>query len=482
MKRITTALLILLALAASANAAGKWETMTFTDNVSSDIAALKSYCFTHDVKLEDVLWANKMDMNGITSGRTIFLPANHAELLAIWQHSGAWKPTALVPVTSGAAARRAVAPETPKPTPEPAPAPAPVAETPKPAGRVTPLPQKTDEDLARLLAGEPAPKPETPKPTPAPVAETPTPTPAPEPVAETPKQAGRVTPLPQKVDEDLARLLAEEQAPTPTPAPVAESPKPAPAPTPRPAPAPETPAKVIAQTAKPDKILTAKPKPPQPDIPGLADPIIVLSPNGDSSNGPMRLIISGDKVQVVRLPKSAAPKTPTAADALSGFGAPSGYAPYYRITPSRPGQQLIPQMSLSGKMMWPVDGKISSQFGWRGKRRHQGIDIPMPGGTPIRAAKDGIVVRTGTNTTPGFRGYGNFVMLDHGGSIKTFYAHCSRVAVIEGQRIMQGQVIGYVGSTGRSTANHLHFEVRINDTQVNPVPYLAGGAHFASTK
>ena len=439
MKRITTALLILLALAASANAAGKWETMTFTDNVSSDIAALKSYCFTHDVKLEDVLWANKMDMNGITSGRTIFLPANHAELLAIWQHSGAWKPTALVPVTSGAAARRAVAPETPKPTPEPAPAPAPVAETP-------------------------------------------TPTPAPEPVAETPKQAGRVTPLPQKVDEDLARLLAEEQAPTPTPAPVAESPKPAPAPTPRPAPAPETPAKVIAQTAKPDKILTAKPKPPQPDIPGLADPIIVLSPNGDSSNGPMRLIISGDKVQVVRLPKSAAPKTPTAADALSGFGAPRGYAPYYRITPSRPGQQLIPQMSLSGKMMWPVDGKISSQFGWRGKRRHQGIDIPMPAGTPIRAAKDGIVVRTGTNTTPGFRGYGNFVLLDHGGGVHTFYAHCSSVAVREGQRIMQGQIIGTVGSTGRSTANHLHFEVRVNDTKVDPMPYLGGNQRLASQR
>ena len=73
-------------------------------------------------------------------------------------------------------------------------------------------------------------------------------------------------------------------------------------------------------------------------------------------------------------------------------------------------------------------------------------------------------------------------MLDHGGNVKTFYAHCQKVAVAEGQKVMQGQIVGYVGSTGRSTANHLHFEVRINDAKVNPVPYLAGNTHLASTK
>ena len=130
--------------------------------------------------------------------------------------------------------------------------------------------------------------------------------------------------------------------------------------------------------------------------------------------------------------------------------------------------------------MWPVNGKVSSYFGMRGKRKHEGIDIPMPAGTPIRAARNGVVARTGNNSTMGFRGYGNFVLLDHGNGLQSFYAHCSSVAVVQGQRIMQGQVIGYVGSTGRSTANHLHFEVRVNNAKVNPIPYLGGNAQLAS--
>ena len=113
---------------------------------------------------------------------------------------------------------------------------------------------------------------------------------------------------------------------------------------------------------------------------------------------------------------------------------------------------------------------------------HEGIDIPMPAGTPIRAAKNGVVSRTGDNSTMGFRGYGNFVLLDHGSGVQSFYAHCSSVAVREGQRIMQGQIVGYVGCTGRSTANHLHFEVRVNNKKVDPMPYLGGKTHFASKK
>lgn len=130
-----------------------------------------------------------------------------------------------------------------------------------------------------------------------------------------------------------------------------------------------------------------------------------------------------------------------------------------------------PTVVQSGKMLWPVNGAVSSGFGSRGKRRHDGIDIPMPAGTPIRVARDGVVAATGNNS-PGFRGYGKFVLVDHGGGIKTLYAHCSKVNVKLGQRLRQGQVIAQVGRTGRASTNHVHFEVRLKDKPVNPIPYL----------
>ena len=246
-----------------------------------------------------------------------------------------------------------------------------------------------------------------------------------------------------------------------------------------------TPAKVIASSAKPDKILTSKPKKTKSEEQNLMDPIIILSPHGDPINGPMRLVISGDKVEVVRLPVNAVPKRPSMNDLNNGFGNMPNYLPHYNLTarPRKDNSFIITNYGvLGGKMMWPVDGKVSSYFGPRGKRKHEGIDIPMPAGTPIRAAKNGVVARTGDNSTMGFRGYGNFVLLDHGNGLESFYAHCSSVAVRQGQRIMQGQIIGYVGSTGRSTANHLHFEVRVNNAKVNPIPYLASNARLASKK
>ncbi|MBQ7221354.1 MAG: M23 family metallopeptidase, partial [Synergistaceae bacterium] len=284
--------------------------------------------------------------------------------------------------------------------------------------------------------------------------------------AETVKAASDNKPAPKK--------SVKAETPAPTPKTAAKKPE---------VKKQESPSKVIAQSAKPDKVLTAKRKSSQPDIPGLMDPIIVLSPNGDAANGPMRLVISGDKVEVIKLPASAAPKKPAPSDINTPFTSGYSYLSFYNA-PGKPRNNIMTNLnSLNGKMMWPVDGRISSPFGkWRGKHKHEGIDIPMPGGTPIRAARNGVVIRTGNNSTIGFRGYGNFVMVDHGGSVRTFYAHCSRVAVVEGQRVMQGQVIGYVGSTGHSTANHLHFEVRINNTKVNPIPYLAGSSHLASNK
>ena len=430
MKKILTAVIFILAVSLTAHAAAKWETMTFTEDLAQDFSTLTEYCRAHEIAVKDGFWANHTDSADIQAGSTIYLPARQADLLAIWQNIGAWQPKALVPVTSGAAARRLIEPEQ-----NPQPAPVQAAQAAQPPVQPVEVHPVTVQPL----------------------------------LAETPPAQTEQLPEPEKVS-------APASAPAPAPAAQARTQQAA-SQNARP-----SPAKAIAQMAKPDKILTAKPKPPKQELAGLMDPIIILSPNGDPTNGPMRLVISGDKVEVVKLPQSAAPKKPTVADANAPFTSSYSYLPYYNLTPKSGNNNIMTNLNaLNGKMMWPVDGKISSPFGkWRGKHKHEGIDIPMPLGTPIRAARNGVVTRTGNNSTMGFRGYGNFVMLDHGGNVKTFYAHCSKVAVSEGQRIMQGQIIGYVGSTGRSTANHLHFEVRINDTKVNPVPYLGGNTHLAN--
>jgi murein DD-endopeptidase MepM/ murein hydrolase activator NlpD len=138
--------------------------------------------------------------------------------------------------------------------------------------------------------------------------------------------------------------------------------------------------------------------------------------------------------------------------------------------PVRPGG-VVP--APSDKMLWPVDGKVTSGFGRRGRRGfHAGIDIPMPRGTSIRAAQSGVVLDVGSTKDRQYRGYGNVVLLDHGNGIVTMYAHCHRVTIKKGQSVKRGDVVGTVGSTGRSTTNHLHFEVRKNGKAVNPIPYL----------
>lgn len=117
--------------------------------------------------------------------------------------------------------------------------------------------------------------------------------------------------------------------------------------------------------------------------------------------------------------------------------------------------------------IWPVNGTLTSTYGWRWGRMHEGIDIAAPGGAPIVAAATGTVILAGW-----MGGYGNLVVIDHGGGLSTAYAHQSSIAVGVGQSVAQGQVIGYVGSTGHSTGNHLHFEVRVNGGAVDPLGYL----------
>ena len=123
--------------------------------------------------------------------------------------------------------------------------------------------------------------------------------------------------------------------------------------------------------------------------------------------------------------------------------------------------------------LWPATGPVTSWFGQHvspfgdGSELHQGIDIASAAGTPVVAAADGQVVQSGWSG-----GYGNMVQLDHGNGITTIYGHNSSVAVASGQPVKKGQVISFAGSTGRSTGSHVHYEVRVNNTPVDPWKYL----------
>lgn len=122
----------------------------------------------------------------------------------------------------------------------------------------------------------------------------------------------------------------------------------------------------------------------------------------------------------------------------------------------------------------PTRGHITSLFGWRrspfgaGRDFHTGIDIAAPEGTPIRAAAPGKVYMTGWGG-----GYGNMVRIQHKYGFRTVYAHCSRLAVKTEDYVKKGTIVGYVGHTGASTGNHLHYEVRLGDLPINPYPYMS---------
>jgi murein DD-endopeptidase MepM/ murein hydrolase activator NlpD len=121
----------------------------------------------------------------------------------------------------------------------------------------------------------------------------------------------------------------------------------------------------------------------------------------------------------------------------------------------------------SAGFIWPCDGVVTSGFGMRWGRMHEGIDIGCAYGAPNRAAAAGTVIYAGWMS-----GYGNLVVVDHGNGLSTAYAHASSLAVSVGQSVAQGQTVSYVGSTGHSTGPHLHFEVRVNGVAVDPLQYL----------
>jgi peptidoglycan hydrolase-like protein with peptidoglycan-binding domain len=120
------------------------------------------------------------------------------------------------------------------------------------------------------------------------------------------------------------------------------------------------------------------------------------------------------------------------------------------------------------RFLRPIPGQITDGFGWVGGRRHTGVDIPASMGTPVGAAGVGVVASAGFNSG----GYGNLVVVKHRLGFETWYAHLSRIAVSEGESVVGGSRIGDVGSTGRSTGPHLHFEVRHFGTPIDPVPRM----------
>ena len=121
----------------------------------------------------------------------------------------------------------------------------------------------------------------------------------------------------------------------------------------------------------------------------------------------------------------------------------------------------------SGALIWPVNAPITSSFGWRWGRMHEGIDLGAAYGSPIAAAAAGTVIYAGW-----LGGYGNLTVIDHGRGLSTAYGHQSSIGVSVGQHVEQGETIGNVGSTGHSTGPHLHFEVRVNGQAVDPLGYL----------
>lgn len=131
----------------------------------------------------------------------------------------------------------------------------------------------------------------------------------------------------------------------------------------------------------------------------------------------------------------------------------------------------------------PVEtASLTSGFGMRwhpvigGRRAHKGVDLGAAWGTPVYASADGIVSRADW-----FSSYGLYVSIEHGGDIETRYGHMSRLVAFAGETVKKGDLIGYVGSTGRSTGPHLHYEVRIAGNAVNPIPYLQDGAYKPAT-
>ena len=168
--------------------------------------------------------------------------------------------------------------------------------------------------------------------------------------------------------------------------------------------------------------------------------------------------------------KSSVPALAAVADAQQAAASRTRFSTASQFTGFQPAISIPSRVPIN-------DSRFTSGYGMRthpvtgGRRAHKGIDLAAPTGTPIYATADGVVSRASW-----FSSYGLYVSIEHGGNIQTRYAHMSRLNVADGQRVKKGEIIGFVGSTGRSTGPHLHYEVRVDGASVNPVPYMNAGA------
>ncbi|TRD11239.1 M23 family metallopeptidase [Erythrobacter insulae] len=150
------------------------------------------------------------------------------------------------------------------------------------------------------------------------------------------------------------------------------------------------------------------------------------------------------------------------------------FASWTALDRAGPGSPVTEQPVVSVPSRMPLAGaKLTSGYGMRNhpvlrrRARHKGVDLAAPTGTPVYATADGIIERADW-----FSSYGLYISIDHGSDLETRYAHMSKLAVAAGDTVRKGDVIGYVGSTGRSTGPHLHYEVRLDGVAVNPIPYM----------
>jgi murein DD-endopeptidase MepM/ murein hydrolase activator NlpD len=192
-------------------------------------------------------------------------------------------------------------------------------------------------------------------------------------------------------------------------------------------------------------------------------------------------LVPAADASAVRTPLTGAPPSGQGANELdNGLGAAGHDRQFQQLYASwereAPGQAIEKSVSIPSGMPLAT-GRVSSGYGMRNhpvlrrRARHKGIDLAAPTGTPIYATADGVIERADW-----FSSYGLYISIDHGGALETRYAHMSRLAVTAGQEVSKGDVIGYVGSTGRSTGPHLHYEVRVDGEAVNPVPYMKEAA------
>ncbi|HWO42932.1 MAG TPA: M23 family metallopeptidase [Candidatus Eisenbacteria bacterium] len=204
----------------------------------------------------------------------------------------------------------------------------------------------------------------------------------------------------------------------------------------------------------------------------------VLPPNGHRASGVVHVVKPGETlyrigrayevshIELARINRLRDPHHIQPGQRLFIPGA-ARTVPVETVTPAEPPEGFEPGGALGNRFIWPVTGTVNSRFGPRGVAVHDGIDIAAPEGTPVRSAEAGEVIYSDQ-----LRGYGNLVIVRHAGGFATVYAHNQANLVREGQMVRRGEMIARVGSTGRVTAPHLHFEIRKDNIAQDPLRYL----------